>query len=413
LDGTIPTNIQIDTIHSFLLNEIIYPYSKFILNEVYTKAVSIPLSSNINYKAHKIKSLKQKQIIHNEYVYHIAKNIIDKEYSKNKTNKKRGKVDLVISHIKAIADKIFLDEVQDLDDDALRIFEILGINGIPIYMIGDPKQAIKYPKALNDFIKNCNHRNPENTILLPVNNNSRRIPEELLILSNRFCPLDQCQTSLSKIKGHAYYISSESLQYKDLIEQCIRDKYLVYIEEIEGVYRTHKEIKLYFPITVEEKLKANKEYAHLDPDLFIDSILNMLTKQVQSQPKESVINNFKRKFNLSLDRKEYAELSQSLNSVIPIQDGILVSSIDAVKGLESERCVFILNENTLNYFLQENLNPNNYHNKIWKKIYVSLTRSSKELIFALDKALLPQQDFVDLKTKFEKMGIIDYQKKTC
>ena len=76
--------------------------------------------------------------------------------------------------------------------------------------------------------------------------------------------------------------------------------------------------------------------------------------------------------------------------------------------MESDRCVFILNENTLNYFLQENLEAGKKDNKIWKKLYVALTRSSKELIFALDKELLPKQDFNILKTKFETMGISEY-----
>lgn len=46
LEGLIPEKIHIDTVHSFLLTEIIFPYSKFILNEIYTRAVSIPLSSD-------------------------------------------------------------------------------------------------------------------------------------------------------------------------------------------------------------------------------------------------------------------------------------------------------------------------------------------------------------------------------
>lgn len=407
LHGFIPSNIQIDTVHGFLLNEIIYPYSKYILDEIYTKAVSIPLDSNIQFKQYKKNRLKEKQTIHNEDVFKKAKIIVDKENTRHNKNQKI-KVEFVITHIIAITDKIFLDEVQDLDDDAFRIFEVLGIAGIPIYMIGDPKQAIKYPKAFDDFIFKCRSKNTKITNFLPINNNSRRIPEELLILSNRFCPVDQCQVSLSNIKGKAYYISSESLKYKKMIEQFVKDKYLVYIEEKEGNYKTHKDTKLYFPISVEEKLRANQEYAHLDSDLFINSILNTLTKQVQSHTKESVINNFTKKFKILLDKKEYAEFIQSLEKVISTKDGILVSSIDAVKGLESDRCVFILNQNTLHYFLQENLSQNNYHNKIWKKIYVALTRSSHEFIFALDKDLLGKQNFVHLIAKFEKMKITNY-----
>ena len=45
--GYIPNNIKISTIHIFLLNEVIYPYSKYILKRKYTKAVSIPLPNEI------------------------------------------------------------------------------------------------------------------------------------------------------------------------------------------------------------------------------------------------------------------------------------------------------------------------------------------------------------------------------
>ena len=409
LQGFIPKNIQIDTVHSFLLNEIIFPYSKFILNEVYTKAVSIPLSNDEKLKNYKKARLKEKQIIHNEDVYQKAKIIIDKKNSKHSNKKKKEKVDFVISHIKAITDKIFLDEVQDLDEDAFRIFEILGINSIPIYMIGDPKQAIKYPKAYEEFINICNQRNPEITKLLPLNNKSRRIPKELLIHSNRFCPLDQCQTSLSNIRGCAYYISSDYIKLKEFIEQCTKTDCLVYIEEKEGIYHTHKESKLHFPITVEEKLREIIDFVHYDVDLFIDSLLEFLTTNVQTLAPKIVLNNFLKGCRLTIESNEYAELIQSLERVIVSKDGILVSSIDAVKGLESEKCLFILNENTLKYFFSENLETEKYHNKIWKKIYVALTRSSCELIFVLDKDLLPKQDLLLLKTKFEKLGITDYQ----
>ena len=82
------------------------------------------------------------------------------------------------------------------------------------------------------------------------------------------------------------------------------------------------------------------------------------------------------------------------------------------KGLEADRCLFILNENTLKYFFQENLETNNYHNKIWKKIYVALTRSSHELIFVQDEVLLENQDITTLKLKFEEMGIFDFRETT-
>ena len=44
--GYIPDNVKISTIHTFLLNEIIYPYSSYILNKKLNKATSVPLPSD-------------------------------------------------------------------------------------------------------------------------------------------------------------------------------------------------------------------------------------------------------------------------------------------------------------------------------------------------------------------------------
>jgi hypothetical protein len=344
IDGLISDKIYIDTIHSFLLNEIIYPYSKFAINEIYTKAVSIPLSPNIKYKQYKKKQLKENQIIHNEDVYQKAKIIIDKENSKHGSIQKKRRVGLIISHISSITNEIFLDEVQDLDEDALRVFEILGLNGIPIYMIGDPKQAIKYPNAFEDFIKKSTRDNSGITKLLPINNETRRIPKEFLFLTNRFCPSNQIQTTLSEAKGCLYYMASDSSKYTNFIKQSIRSNNLIFIEEKDKNYHTHKESKINFPIEVERKIKKIKNFLHLDPDLFIAATLNELIGQVKSDSPANVLAKFMKEFKLRLEPPEYAELKESLQTLISVKDGYLVSSIDAVKGIESDKCVFILNE---------------------------------------------------------------------
>lgn len=48
--GFIPQNIIVETVHSFLLNEIIFPYSKFILSNFYNKAVSYKLPTKDAFK---------------------------------------------------------------------------------------------------------------------------------------------------------------------------------------------------------------------------------------------------------------------------------------------------------------------------------------------------------------------------
>ena len=42
-NGQVPANICIETVHSFLLNELLYPFSKYYYGMAYSKATSIKL----------------------------------------------------------------------------------------------------------------------------------------------------------------------------------------------------------------------------------------------------------------------------------------------------------------------------------------------------------------------------------
>lgn len=151
--GFIPSNLCIQTVHSFLLNEIIYPFSSFTLGDVYNDASIMMLPSDARFKNWHLKRLKDKNIIHAESVYNIAKQIVDETTSKHNNRAKKAKVRRLLAILGSCFDKIFIDEVQDLDKDALRFFEVLGSNDIDIYMIGDPKQAIKFPQDLDAFVQ--------------------------------------------------------------------------------------------------------------------------------------------------------------------------------------------------------------------------------------------------------------------
>lgn len=103
---------------------------------------------------------------------------------------------IIIGEIASI-DALFIDEAQDLDADALALFEKLSEN-IYAYIVGDPKQSIKYPKDFREFTE----RVKENRFvfyILPVNIITRRIPEFHLRTSNLFCPVDEQQTTISDV----------------------------------------------------------------------------------------------------------------------------------------------------------------------------------------------------------------------
>ena len=42
--GYLPENVVVCTVHTFLLNEIIYPYSPFVLNEIHTTSFAVKRS---------------------------------------------------------------------------------------------------------------------------------------------------------------------------------------------------------------------------------------------------------------------------------------------------------------------------------------------------------------------------------
>ena len=98
-NGSVPENVIIETVHSFFLNEIIFPFSSYTIGEVYSKASIQYLGSNIKYKQKKIKDLKDNKIIHAEKVYSITKKIIDKEVSVHTSKKKKKKVEIGRAHV--------------------------------------------------------------------------------------------------------------------------------------------------------------------------------------------------------------------------------------------------------------------------------------------------------------------------
>ena len=376
----------------------------------YTLFQNLPhkLPDNIIWKKGKLNKLKARNIIHNEEVFNKAKIIIDKTNSKHGNKLKKANVDFIISHINSKISHIFIDESQDLDADALKTFEILGLNNINIYMIGDPKQAIKYPKDFSDFITECKAKEPEKYSILEPNNNTKRIPNEILKVSNLFCPEDQMQENLNDKVGQICYTTTNDAYFYTLIEKYKALNKLVYIEQKQGCYDTHHNSnKIHFPLTLEDKLKKLKEYSHLDMDLFLSSLILELNEQLKKTSIYKILQEFQERY-VEFDRYEYAEFKENLeNCLNDSRSNYMVSSIDGVKGLESDICLFILNESMYKYLIKD-IPKSNHNNKNWKKLYVALTRSSEKLILLVDKELFPNIQIADIENNFDKLNIKKY-----
>ncbi|EIW7482796.1 TPA: UvrD-helicase domain-containing protein [Vibrio parahaemolyticus] len=402
--GFIPSNLCIQTVHSFLLNEIIYPFSSFTLGDVYNDTSIMMLPSDARFKNWHLKRLKDKNIIHAESVYNIAKQIVDETTSKHNNRAKKDKVRRLLAILGSCFDKIFIDEVQDLDGDALRFFEVLGSNDIDVYMIGDPKQAIKYPQALDAFVEKVAPK--EYATILPINNQTRRVPTEILAVSNSFCYEDQQQESLSEMVGELMYIESTDGRYDDLLTNYIDTKQLVCIDKKNGRYTTSSKHKHAFPREIEEMIRESNHKK--DKTLFVKAAFSDFMDDAINEDNKRAISKLITRHSLTLNKQHFAQLHELCNSCTKNDVQFKVQSIDSIKGLDADTCVIIVSSNTLKYLTQNAISEANRFNKEWKKVYVALTRAKKRLVLALDHELLAKEDMAAVRDSIGELGFVTH-----
>lgn len=401
--GFMPPNLYIQTVHSFLLNEIIYPFSSFTLGDVYNDT-SIMMLPPPKYKNSLFARLRKINVIHTDNVYNIAKQIVDEAISKHNNKAKKDRVRRLLAILESCFDKIFIDEVQDLDGDALRFFEVLGSNDIDVYMIGDPKQAIKYPQAFDAFVKKVTLKEYVN--ILPINNQTRRVPTKILAVSNRFCYEDQQQESLSEVVGELIYIESVDGRYDELLTNYIDTKQIVCIDEKNGRYTTSSKHKYAFPREIEEMIRESNHKK--DKTLFVKAAFADFMEHAINEDNKRAINKLITRHSLILSKQQFAQLHELCNSCTKNGVQFKVQSIDSIKGLDAETCVIILSSNTLKYLTQNGINKEKQFNKEWKRVYVALTRAKKRLVLALDHELLAKEDMAAVRDSIGELGFVSH-----
>lgn len=404
-------HVIVDTVHSFLLNEIVFPYASYVLGDKYNSVSLETLPANQIFKNSRLRDLKNKGIIHIDNVYMVAKQILDRSNSKNGNLYKKGKVDYVCNLIPQMICSIFIDEVQDLDEDCLKVFHILGRAGVYIYMIGDPKQAIKYPDAFNNYI--TEQRDNHEVVFEPVNNVTRRVPCSLLAISNNFCYEDQKQTNHNCHVGSVRYIYNDTPNYGVMLEQALLDGKLVIINQKNDFYRTSRSNEIHFPRKLAKILEDSPSINGRDPDIYVNSIYLDLIEELTcfpENPSNSSVNNVIRKHNLGelLKANKAFAIFYDFASQYVIEKPskvTVVKSIESVKGLDSDVVFFIITESFIKYLNHINVAVKNPFNKEWKKLYVALTRSSDKFVFILDKRILSVDGLVIATEYFKVIGV--------
>jgi superfamily I DNA/RNA helicase len=400
--GSIPSCLKIDTVHSFLLNEVVYPYSQYVTGDMYNQASIAPLPTEPKFKNHKINRLKNLNVIHSTKVFSVSRKILDKSHSSNKSRAKKLKVDKVISIIKSCVDRIYLDEVQDLDPDGLNAFANLGLEGLYIYMIGDPKQAIKYPRALTEFIRKISTSYPEKTNIPKPNNITRRVPTEILAVSNNFCYPNQQQESSSDEVGELLYINSTHQDYDQFIRGHIKSNSLICIDKKAGKYSTAKKINGSFDPVISGMIASSSHGR--DPELMVNVAHAKFCDDVMVGGFKNAYRSLCKDYSITPEPQEY-RITESYSESILSSDSIYsIKSIDAVKGLDAETCVVVLSPSFYKYFLQSNLSKTEEYNKVWKLVYVALTRAKKQLIFVIDPDILVGLDLNEVRREIASKG---------
>ena len=403
--GHIPDKLVIQTVHTFLLNEVIYPFSPYVLGEIYNTSSKCNLPQN-RYKAAAVKRLKERNIMHVEEVYAASRRVLDQSMALHNTIAKRAKVDKALSLIASSAQKIFIDEAQDLDQTAVNCFESLGLSGIPVYMIGDPKQAIKYPSALNDLIDKYQTAPSPLVSILPFNNQTRRVPAVILDVSNEFCYPDQRQISISDEPGSITILESIETNFTETLSAYIQSENIVCIDKKTGNYSTRSTNKLsVFEPDIADIIKAAS--GDRDPEISVLAAEIEFTRTVNNQNAATAASNFFENYGIEYDNVIYAKLMSS--AVSNNEPGFVVSSIDSIKGLESEVCVFIVTPNMYKYLFKQELNDDQEFNKEWKKVYVALTRCSKDLVFVFDHNLFTHSEYNIDEVRHNFMNLVNIE----
>ena len=382
----IPQNIIVSTIHSFLYREIIKPYYHLLYGKKYEKISVADLPQDAKYKNAKIKRLDELNVLHQTVIPEHAKWVLCKK-SKDTKSIKDGRV-IIKNAIAKYCGAICIDEVQDIDKHMQEIIEELSRMGIPMLLMGDPKQDLKGFKCLRNLMSIYKQN-------VRYISECHRCPQLHLELSNRL--VDETEKDSGQL---SIYYESE-IDCRTLIESQKYD--LMYISQKEGVYETHDYKKNNIRENLAEELEPLLSENHPTKDTLT---VKKVAYYYAGKMIEKYRNTGKKKDAMALlskcekiDSRRYGIIINIFEDESPIkqEDKIFVKSIDYIKGMEGEKCLFILTNDLAAYLFNDNNNTE--ANKTKNKLYVALTRSLNELSIYILK---------EVENKYTKKRIQDF-----
>ena len=286
---------------------------------------------------------------------------------------------------------ICIDEVQDIDKHMQEIIEELSRMGIPMLLMGDPKQDLKGFKCLRNLMSIYKQN-------VRYISECHRCPQLHLELSNRLVDENEKQKSEKDSGQLSIYYESE-IDCRTLIESQKYD--LMYISQKQGVYETHDYKKNNMRENLAEELEPLLSENHPTKDTLT---VKKVAYYYAGKMIEKYRNTGKKKDAMALlskcekiDSRRYGIIINIFEDESPItqEDKIFVKSIDYIKGMEGEKCLFILTNDLAAYLFDDNTEMNKTKNKL----YVALTRSLNELSMYILK---------EVENKYTKKRIQDF-----
>ena len=175
---------------------------------------------------------------------------------------------------------------------------------------------------------------------------------------------------------------------------------MIYIRQEIDTFTT-QDFKNVFSLeeSVREKLleKIDPKY---DSDAFVKSIEKYFVSLALKKGEKGAIRSFTKHFDITLENNEYAKLINDLK-IEKKEKKLKVKSIDKVKGLENELCMFIMDNAMLEYLFRKKQDAN----KEMMLLYVALTRSKSDLILVIDKPSIKKFTDRQIEEGFAELNI--------
>ncbi|WP_288683004.1 UvrD-helicase domain-containing protein [uncultured Eubacterium sp.] len=377
--GKIPDRIIVSTIHSFLYQEFIKPYYYLLFSDSFDTISTIKLPDNSKYKNAKIKELKDGNILHISQFSQIAKWVLVKKSTDRKREREIRKN--ILNVFSKYCAKIFIDEVQDIDENVQEIIQKFNSEGIAIEMMGDPKQDLKGFNCLRTLIDLY----PQDVIYI---NECHRCPQSHLNISNCIISIKEQQVAdESIVEGECQIVFESEIEVEEFINNGKFD--LKYISEKSDIYDTHenKENTEKFATLYYELRRIMSEIFSIRSELTINKSAyyyagKMIKEYAENSDANKVI--WKNIPFIKGNKQYYARIINALKMTQQENEKcISVNSIDSIKGQEGNNCLFILTTDLAAYLFKQKVEENRTKNKL----YVALTRSKNKLTFLITKAV--------------------------